>query len=79
MCPGVLQGIVLGNHLVVIFHRTKGSDPAPPAAAGGFLGDNESALWVKPAGAKTYEAAKPDQPFRTSDQVVGIWWRRLAS
>ncbi len=79
LCPGVLQGIVLGNHLVLVFHRTKGPDSAPPETAASFLRDNESALWIKPAGAKSFAPAKADQPIRTGDRVVGIWWRRLAA
>jgi Trk K+ transport system NAD-binding subunit len=79
LCPGVLHGIVLGDHLILVFHRAKCPDPAPPQAAVGFLRDNESALWVKPTGAKAYSAAKADQPFHSGDQVVGIWWRRLSS
>jgi voltage-gated potassium channel Kch len=79
LCPGVLQGIVLCNRLVLVFHRTKGPESAPPEAAGGFLRDNESALWVKTAGAKSYSAARADQAFRTGDQVVGVWWRRFAA
>jgi Trk K+ transport system NAD-binding subunit len=79
LCPGVLQGLVLGDHLVVIFHRTKGPDAAPTEVAGNFLGANESALWVRSAGTNVYSAALKGQAFRAGDQVVGIWWQRLAS
>ncbi len=77
LCPGVLQGIVLGEHLVLLFHRTKGGTSAPADAAGEFLRGNEAALWVKPAGAKEFRPARPGDPIRAGDGVVGAWWRRL--
>jgi Trk K+ transport system NAD-binding subunit len=73
-CPGVQQGIVLGNHLVMIFQRTmgEGCTPGTPEA---FLGENEAALWVKPAGAAAYQIAATEQPLAAGDRVVGISWR----
>jgi len=74
-CPGVLQGLVLCNHLVVIFHRTIGETSLGPGPPCGMLAENEAVLWAKPAGAETYRVATADDRFREGDRVVGIWWR----
>ena len=75
LCPGVLQGLVLGNHLVLVFHRTAGPEPRPAGTPDSLLSENEAALWVKPLGVTTFRVAAPDYRIRPGDEVLGLWWR----
>ncbi|MGA2253703.1 MAG: NAD-binding protein [Thermoguttaceae bacterium] len=78
LCPGVLQGIVLRNYLVLVFHRIMGCGPLQPGMPDGSLAENEAALWVKPVGAAAYRVATADDRIGKGDQVVGLWWRPFA-
>jgi len=78
LCRGVLQGLVLGKHLVVIFQQTIGGTSPAAAARCGTLDGHEAILWARPAGARTYRVVGPDDRPGKGDHVVGIWWRKLA-
>jgi Trk K+ transport system NAD-binding subunit len=77
LCPDVLQGIVLCDHLVLVFHRTVEAGPPAAASSAASLGTNEAALLVKPLGASAYRPVDGDYRPRQGDRILGASWRRF--
>jgi Trk K+ transport system NAD-binding subunit len=71
LCPDLLQGILLENHLVLIFCRRMdivAAETRPEPTPGA---PSEFALFVKPAGAAAFEPVTAESTLRAGDQVIG--------
>jgi len=74
LCPETLSGFVLGDHLVVLFHRKAGTAPALPCGAA-----EEHLLLVRRNGEAGLRALAAGEQLGADDDVLGVRWFPLAS
>jgi Trk K+ transport system NAD-binding subunit len=74
LCPDTLQGVLLPDHLVLIFSRTFRPGVGRSECRGPQAGEAESVLFVRRAGATRYEAAAADCALGEGDTVLGARW-----
>lgn len=67
LCPEALQGVVLDDGLVLVFHRPAGSASERPD-------ENESILFVRRAGQRHFERPSPGIAPAPGDEVIGTCW-----
>lgn len=74
LCSEVLQGIQLPDGLILIFSRRIGRGHALVGGKAARLGQDECALFVKPAGAPRRGVARPDYVVQEGDEIIGARW-----
>jgi Trk K+ transport system NAD-binding subunit len=77
LCPGTLQGIVLGDWMVAVFGRIVRRESTEIGRRADRLGETESALLVRHDGAATYRDVPPDYCLQAGDQILGVRWYHL--
>lgn len=78
-CPDIVQGLVLRNCLVAVFHRVIGAGAPCLGRKAIDMGENQSALFVKRAGAAAYDTATPQVELQEGDEVIAAQWVRFSS
>ena len=78
VCPDIVQGLVLRDCLIAVFHRLV--QPGAPCLGRKAvqMGDNQSALFVKCAGAAAYGAASAQYELQEGDEVIAAQWVRFS-
>jgi Trk K+ transport system NAD-binding subunit len=75
LCPGVLQGLVLRDHLILVFQRTIGGGLAGAKSPCGEAADREAILWRARLSDGEYQVIKSGEPLVAGERVLGIGWR----
>ena len=77
--PDVLQAFVLSDYLVAVFSRTVAAGSAYIGRSPVDMAEDESAFFVKPAGARKYQEAAANQCLAAGDEVIGARWHRFSA
>ena len=79
VCPDIVQGLVLRDCLVAVFHRT--IRPGAPCLGRKAvqMGENQSALFVKRAGATAYGDVPAQYELQEGDKVIAAQWGRFSN
>ncbi|MCC6124956.1 MAG: NAD-binding protein [Pirellulales bacterium] len=74
LCPDMLHGMVLDDHLVLFFDRLIPPGSAQLGRPAGRIEENELALLLKRAGTDDFAPAPAEQVLQAGDRVLGARW-----